>query len=221
LPRGPDGAGNPAGEHAVSGRLDDDSVRHDEVNCAEDERRVDDDSAALQQRLPEIEFDLTKDRDDWQALRYHPAAVPAVAAEDACDRSPSVQPDRLSGRPDQVRCQGSEFTEGPRPVCALYPVDVLARCQPAVSCGLAEQRDDPVALEVGGTKISRCRAVTHSLKILQPQVTDVLPTKRCRFRAVGRPCSGKVPGQTEGLDQAQVSPWLLVVISTVAPDASM
>src|SRR5215469_2859642 len=185
LPGLPDGAGNPAGEHAVASRLDDDTVRHEEVDCAQDERRVDDDPAALQQRFPEVEFNFAEDCNDRQVLRYYPAAVPAVAAEDACDRPPSVQPDRLSGRANQVGCQGSEFTQSPRPVCALYPVDVLARRQPAVGCGLAEQRDDPVAFDIGGTKISRRRAVGHSLKILQPQVTCVLPAKRCRIGTIG------------------------------------
>jgi hypothetical protein len=128
-------------------------------------------------------------------------------AEDARDRSPSVQPDRLSGRASQVRCQCSEFAESPRLVCALYPLNVLGRRQPSVGCGLAEQRDNPVAFEVGGTKISRCRAITHSLKILQPQVTDALPRSRRRFRA-GWPTLDRARylASDPGLDQAQVSP---------------
>ena len=54
---------------------------------------------------------------------------------------------------------------------AAYPLAVLVRRQPAVTSSFRQERDYPVAVMVGGTKIARPRAVCHSPKILQPQVT--------------------------------------------------
>jgi uncharacterized protein len=54
IPWLPHGAGNSAGEHGGACRLDRYSVRDDEVNGAENERRVDDCPAALQQCLAQV-----------------------------------------------------------------------------------------------------------------------------------------------------------------------
>ena len=99
------------------------------MNGAGDERRVHHNPAALQQCLAQVQFYLAKNGHDRQAVRDHPAAFPAVPAEDTGDRSPAVELNRLGVRPDQVSGQAGEFTEGPGLLGAPYdaplaPIDL-------------------------------------------------------------------------------------------------
>ena len=79
------------------GDRDLDPLRHDQVQLAPDQGRMQDGVHALEQRLAQVQDHLTAHDRHGEPVRHHPAPVPLHGGEERADRPGVVQLERLAG----------------------------------------------------------------------------------------------------------------------------